>query len=278
MHPRSHPLCLEFLTAVDLDAPAFISLAARHGFQRASLLVNPMPPYQDFHLLGDTTERRETRRRCADLGVTVDMIEAFNIQADTDATSFIPAMESGQVLGNDIINLLPRDEDEGRIEACFARACALADTFGFRVVTEISRRATLKTLPQAVQFFQRIGRPDVRILLDTLHFFRYGGTLEDVRTHRDWIGRVQLSDGPAQMPLADQLTEARQHRLIPGDGKLPLSALLAELPDGITIGVEVPNRDFSTDERVRRSREATLGLLSSSAAGENYRPGPPSPA
>jgi len=266
MHPRSHSLCLEFLTAVDLDAPSFITLAAKHGFQRVSLLVNPMLPYQDFHLLGDTASRRETRQRCNDLGVTVDMIEAFNIQADTDAASFIPAMESGKVLGNGIINLLPRDEDEARIEDCFARACKLADTFGFRVVTEISRRATLKTLQQAVRFFQRIGRPDVRILLDTLHFFRYGGTLEDVRAHRDWIGRVQLSDGPTQMPLADQLTEARQHRLIPGDGDLPLRGLLAELPAGITIGVEVPNRDFSTDERVRRSREATLALLPPSVA------------
>ncbi len=266
MHPRSHSLCLEFLTAVDLDAPSFITLAAKHGFQRVSLLVNPMLPYQDFHLLGDTASRRETRQRCNDLGVTVDMIEAFNIQADTDAASFIPAMESGKVLGNGIINLLPRDEDEARIEDCFARACELADTFGFRVVTEISRRATLKTLQQAVRFFQRIGRPDVRILLDTLHFFRYGGTLEDVRAHRDWIGRVQLSDGPTQMPLADQLTEARQHRLIPGDGDLPLRGLLAEVPAGITIGVEVPNRDFSTDERVRRSREATLALLPPSVA------------
>ena len=266
MHPRGHPLCLEFLTAVDLDAPSFITLAAKHGFQRVSLLVNPMPPYQDFDLLGDTAARRETRRRCDDLGVTVDMIEAFNIQADTVAASFIPAMESGKVLGNGIINLLPRDEDEARVEDCFARACELADTFGFRVVTEISRRATLKTLQQAVRFFQRIGRPDVRILLDTLHFFRYGGTLEDVRAHRDWIGRVQLSDGPADMPLADQLTEARQHRLVPGDGGLPLRSLLAELPAGISIGIEVPNRDFSTDERVRRSREATLALLSPGTA------------
>lgn len=266
MQPRSHPLCLEFLTAVDLDAPSFITLAAKHGFQRVSLLVNPMPPYQDFDLLGDTAARRETRQRCDDLGVTVDMIEAFNIQADTDATSFAPAMESGKVLGNGIINLLPRDEDEARVEDCFARACELADTFGFRVMTELSRRATLKTPSQAVRFFQRIGRPDVRILLDTLHFFRYCGTLEDVRAHRDWIGRVQLSDGPAEMPLADQLTEARQHRLIPGDGDLPLRSLLAEMPAGISIGIEVPNRDFSTDERVRRSREATLALLSPGAA------------
>jgi sugar phosphate isomerase/epimerase len=261
-HAPDQLLCLEFLTAVDLDAPSFVSLAAQHGFRRISLLVNPMsPPYQDFDLLGNSATRQETRRRCEDLGIAVDMIEAFNIQADTNPLSFVPALESGAVLGRPVVNLLPRDDDEARIADGFAGACALADRYGFPVMTEISRRATLKTLPQAVSFFKRIGRPDLRVVLDTLHFFRFGGTLDQVREYRDWIGRIQISDGPAEMPLADQLTEARQRRLIPGDGALPLRELLAALNPGLTIGIEVPNPDFTTDERVRRSREATLALM-----------------
>lgn len=265
---QEHLLCLEFLTAVDLDAPSFVSLAAGHGFRRVSLLVNPMsPPYQDFDLLGNSATRRETRRRCEDLGVAVDMIEAFNIQADTNPMSFVPALESGAVLGRPVINLLPRDEDEDRIADGFAGACLLADRYGFPVMTEISRRTTLKTLPQAVRFFQRIGRPDLRVVLDTLHFFRFGGTLDQVREYRDWIGRIQISDGPADMPQVDQLTEARQRRLIPGDGALPLRELLAAVKPGLVIGIEVPNPDFTTDERVRRSRAATLSLLPPGAAG-----------
>ncbi len=259
--PQAHPLCLEFLTAAELDAPAFVSLAAKHGFQRISLLVNPMPPYQDFDLLGDTAARRETRSRCEALGVSVDMIEAFNIEAGTDPRAFLPALESGASLGNRTINLLPRDDDEAQVRDCFAACCELADRFGFGVVTELSRRATLKTIPQAIRFFGSIGRPDVRVLLDTLHFFRYGGRVEDVREHCDWIGRIQLCDGPAEMPLEGQLAEARQHRLVPGDGELPLRELLAALPTGITIGIEVPNRDLSVDERIRRSRDATLKML-----------------
>lgn len=259
-HP-DFPLCLEFLTAVDLPAPDFVSLAARHDFRRISLLANPMPPYRDFDLLGDTVARRETRRRCNDLGIRLDMIEAFNIHADTDCASFRPALESGRYLGNDIINLLPRDESEDRVAEGFLRACEMADEFGYRVVTEISRRATLKTLPQAIAFFGRIGRPDVRVLLDTLHFFRFGGTVDIAREHRDWIGRLQLCDGPATMPDEEQLAEARQHRLVPGEGGLPLRELLAVIPSGITIGIEVPNRDYDTDERVRRSREGTIALL-----------------
>lgn len=265
-HP-DFPLCLEFLTAIDLSAPDFVALAARHGFRRISLLANPMPPYRDFELLGDTPVRRETRRRCDELGVAVDMIEAFNLHAGTEAASFEPAMETGRYLGNEIINLLPREASEERIEEGFTRACELADAHGFRVVTEISRRATLKTLPQAVAFFQRIGRPDVRVLLDTLHFFRFGGTVDIARTHRDWIGRIQICDGPATMPDEEQLTEARQHRRVPGEGRLPLRELLSVIPTGITIGVEVPNRDYGTEERVRRSREGTLCLLPSRKTG-----------
>jgi sugar phosphate isomerase/epimerase len=256
-----HPLCLEFLTAAELEAPAFVSLAAKHGFHRISLLVNPMPPYRDFDLLGDTAARRETRRRCIESGITVDMIEAFNIHADTDADSFLPAMESGAYLGNTTVNLLPRDDDEGRVADCFASACELADSFGFGIVTELSRRATLKTIPQAIGFFERIDRPDARILLDSLHFFRFGGKVEDIRTHRAWIGRVQLCDGPASMPLEQQLAEARQHRLVPGEGALPLREFLAALPPAIVIGVEVPNREIGVDERIRRSRDSTLKLL-----------------
>ena len=70
-------LALDFLTAIDLGPPELVSAAESTGCFWVSLLVAPVPILPDYGLLGDTPTRRETRRRCLDTGVAVDMIEAF---------------------------------------------------------------------------------------------------------------------------------------------------------------------------------------------------------
>ncbi len=80
------------------------------------------------------------------------------------------------------------------------------------------------------------------------------------------IARAQLSDGPAEMPPDRQFAEAIGDRLIPGEGALPLREFLAALPDGITVGLEVPmtslqEQGVGPDERVRRTVTATRALL-----------------
>jgi sugar phosphate isomerase/epimerase len=106
-----------------------------------------------------------------------------------------------------------------------------------------------------------------RLVVDVLHHVRVGGTAEQLRAIVDAevLGWVQLCDAPLAPPAdGDLLREARHGRLAPGAGALPLRALLAEVPDGTTISVEVQSDALlSVDphERARRLHDAAVSVL-----------------
>ena len=67
---------------------------------------------------------------------------------------------------------------------------------------------------------------------------------------------------PTRQPLAD---EAREGRLLPGQGELPLEALLVAMPPDALLACEVPlgarQAALSPQERARAVFTATTALL-----------------
>ncbi len=60
------------------------------------------------------------------------------------------------------------------------------------------------------------------------------------------------------------MAEARGNRLLPGEGALPLNAMLDALPQGLTIGVEAPTRELaalSLVEAAKRAGNATRAFF-----------------
>ena len=259
-------LSLEFLTVPEVDTPRHIELAAEYGCAFVGLLIQPMRPFPFFNLLGDTPQRRMVRRRCVDLGITVDVVDAFNLQPETDPESFRLAIESSAYLGANWINVLARDPDQSRLLDSFGGTCEIAREYGIKVSTEISRRFAHDTLPNTVAFLEKLGDPDARITVDSMHFFRNDGTIAQMKQHMDWIARVQICDGADGVPVDKQLEEARTRRLPPGDGVFPLQEFLDALPDDRVIGVELPNTAMSLEERVGRSVRQTRGMADRRAA------------
>jgi hypothetical protein len=88
-----YPLCLDFLTAIEASPPELAVLAADNGCQSISFMVHPVAGVPDFGMVGDTSMRRETRQRCADLGIGLDMVEGFLLNPETDIAVFGPALE-----------------------------------------------------------------------------------------------------------------------------------------------------------------------------------------
>jgi sugar phosphate isomerase/epimerase len=107
------------------------------------------------------------------------------------------------------------------------------------------------------------------ILVDTLHVIRSGGgaaTLAELDPKL--IGSVQLCDAPlAKAPELSITDEARTDRLPPGEGELPLHAMLDALPESIPLAVEVPLTrrypNLAPLERARRVCVATRTFLES---------------
>ncbi len=253
-------IALDFLTALEFDAVEFVEFAARHGIFKVGLMVQPFQAFRYFNLLGDTGTRRRLLRACRETGVAVDMVEPFFFDAAIDPQDLRPAFETGALLGAKWVNLIARDPDLSRMGDNFAEASALAAEYGMASLTEISKRGTLRKLADSVAFLKKSGNEHMRIELDSLHFFRLDGDIADIREYSDWIARAQICDGPATLSEEEQWPEARDHRLPPGDGAFDLQGFLGALPAGITVGIEVPNRDLSPDERVTRSL-AGIGKL-----------------
>jgi len=254
-------LCLDFLTAQEVPAPRLIELAAEYGCSHVGLMVHPMRPFPFYDLLRDTKARRETRNRCADLGIKVDVTDAFNIQAETDPEVFRQAMESSAYLGAEWINIIARDPDESRLLNTFGDTCEMAKEYGLKVLSEFSRRFAHDSLDTTVRFLKKLGNPDARVTFDTMHFFRNSGTIENMKQHLDWIGRVQLCDGAGDLPPEEQLMEARTRRLPPGEGIFPLQEVVTAMPRHVVIGVEVPNNTMTYQERIKRSVSRTRAMF-----------------
>jgi sugar phosphate isomerase/epimerase len=263
-----YPLCLDFLTAIEASPPELAALAADNGLNLIAIMGHPAAGVPDFGMASDTPMRRATRRRCRELGVTVDMIEGFLLTPDTDVPDFRAALESGAWLGARRANVLLRDPDNARLSDNLAAFCALADACGVEVVTEWSRRAPFAS-PAAAAAFLTAGGTGARLQFDSLHLFRAGFTAADVAALAPPIvGRAQLSDGPAEMPADRHLDEALGERLPPGDGQLPLGGFVRALPAGTVIGIEVPmtaarSRGLGPADRVARAVAGARSVLES---------------
>ena len=70
------------------------------------------------------------------------------------------------------------------------------------------------------------------------------------------VGYVQLADAPRALRFDTYMEEAMYERMVPGEGELPLADLLAEVPDGVVISIEIPIRSWAEQGIGARERTA----------------------
>jgi len=262
----THPLCLDFLTAVEASPPELAQLATDNGLGLIGIMVHPVAGVPDFGMASDTPMRRETRRRCGDLGVAIELIEGFLLTPETDVAAFRPSFESGAWLAARSVNVLMRDPDLARLADHLAACCELGREHGIAVGTEWSRRTPLKSPAEAAAFLGA-NAPGCQLQFDSLHVHRAGFSAADIAAlDPRIIGRGQFSDGPVEMPVEQQFAEALGERMIPGEGQLPLAAFARALPAGTVIGIEVPmtackDQGIGPAERVARAVAGTRAVL-----------------
>lgn len=210
-----------------------IELAARYGFPTLQI-----PP----DILLEHGNAAAIRRQLRDAGVQVRLIDAI--------TSGIPGMRTEPVhfrgremprhdaavclevataLEASLVNIshylgspVPLDQmAEGVANVC--RAAAIE---GVTIVLEFVPDSGIRTIDEAAQIALASGERNCKVHLDTWHLARSGGSAETVRQlSPGLIGAFQLSDrkepapGTAYVPMTG--------RLLPGEGELPLSEIVA---------------------------------------------------
>ena len=121
----------------------------------------------------------------------------------------------------------------GEATVAFAALCDRAADDGMRMAIEFFAWSPLCSLSDTWTIVRDADRANGGIILDTWHHARRGGTADDIAlvdAARIW--GVQIADAPTRPVLDDLAAECRHHRRWPGEGELPLDAIVQALRAG----------------------------------------------
>lgn len=264
-------LGLEMISVFALPPVAFVNLAADLGCAYIStslgqLHINPHG-YPHFSLLDDAALRREMVAAMRDRGVSISLGEGLAARENADIRDQAAALDIMAELGIKRINTVSLDPDLGRSLDQFAILAEMAAARGMETTTEFAPGLTVADLPTAIAAVRHVGRPDFRLLIDTMHFARTGATPVDLLAlDPDMIGYVQLADAPLKPRFESYMQEAMTERMVPGTGELPLHAILAAIPRDRVVALEIPllsqaEAGVGPLERLRPCVEAARKLL-----------------
>jgi len=98
----------------------------------------------------------------------------------------------------------------------------LAKTYGVMLMLEFAKTSRLaNSIQTALQIVREANHPNVRLMMDTFHFYAGVGKIEDLELLRDGeLAHLHFEDIPSEPPR-EQLN-SQQHRLFPGEGTAPL--------------------------------------------------------
>lgn len=265
-------LSVAHLTALDLPPIGLVRAAARAGFGAVGLrtrAATPGGPAYFTRIAG--RPHSALRATLREEGIRVSEIELVQLTPGFDPQDVLPMLESGADLGAAAVNVTGDDPDRARMAERLARVADLAQGFGMQVHVEFMRWRVVATLCDAVALVRASGASNAGLLVDALHLARSGGQPDDLPA--TMVHAVQLSDAPAERPAteADLILEARERRLPPGEGALPLLGLLRRIGGGIPISVEVPQLGLSPEARLDAAVRGAARVVG--AAFEGRAPG-----
>lgn len=146
-----------------------------------------------------------------------------------------------------------------------------------RVNLEFGLFTEVKTIGAARAIVAQLVGANKGLLVDTLHWFRSGGTADDIATlPREWLGYAQLCDAPAEPPdLTDMnaiIDDAINRRTAMGRGGLPIAAMTRALPAELPVAIEersetLRNAFPDLEQRAREVARTTRAWLDAHEGG-----------
>jgi sugar phosphate isomerase/epimerase len=266
---NARPLALGALTVLELSPDDMVSCAAEVGYDFVGMRILPATPTEiTWPTIGDTPLTRSIERRLADTGVRLLDIEIFRLLPETDVAAFVPALETGARLGATQVLVAGNDPDPARLADRFAALCDLGAPLDLTMNVEPMPWTEVKNVSQGLRLLAAAGSSNAGLLIDPIHFDRGGDVPANIAAiPRQCLRYMQLCDAPAEWPRDTEtlIFQARNERLMPGDGGLDLKGILRAMPGDIPIALEVPMRTLAQTvgavERVKRMRAKTGALL-----------------
>jgi len=222
----------------------------------------------------DMARARELGKQVNDSPLYALDIDVIRIQPGPANPGHLRFIDCAAEIGVRHILAVSQDPNIERTTEKFADLCQHAAGAGLGIVFEFLMITDYKTLDDAFAVVNGAGQPNGKILIDTLHLARAGHAARDItRFDASMFPYLQLSDGPAEVDLDnfDALVfDAREGRLPPGEGELPLGAMLRVVDHRLPISIEVRSTEYNrrfpdAAERAQRIGAATRGFLESLA-------------
>jgi sugar phosphate isomerase/epimerase len=264
-------LSTEFISVFGLPPVEFVHLAADLGCRYISTALRARRleslGYPEFSLKDDVRLRQNLLAAMADRGIGISLGEGMVIKARSDASDLAGDLDVMAELGAAQVNTLSFDPDRNRTFDQLATLTEMAAERGIGTTIEMAPGLTIGDLSTVMAALEHVGRPDLRLTVDTMHWARTGyGAAELRQLEPEKIGYVQLSDTTLKPRMKSYMEEAIYERMAPGDGELPLAEILGAAPRDVVVGLEIPMRGLAESgvgpmERLRPCVAAARELL-----------------
>jgi len=231
-----NPIVLAPTSLARAEPLEFIDAAAKAGYDGVGLrlFASPGVGYPVFHeVAGNAKLRVDVKSALKDSGLKVYDVLSYYMQPEMDFDAMLPSLELAAELGADYALAIGDDPDWGRQVQNFATFCDHAAQYGLTASLEapVTQRH-VNTMEKAVALVTESGRQNAVICIDPYHYFRVGNTPQQLY---GWDKRLfpytQLDDG-------NDTEKPPRGRTGPGEGKVPLDAMLDALPPELPLSVE----------------------------------------
>lgn len=210
-----------------------IRLAKEAGFNSLEVFY---PKFIRYLENGGTIEA--LKKKISDAGLTVSFLSALDhIERFEKEDRKMLLAEAEKItqeavaLGTDTVMILPRTgidhlSDEEIMDIMTDNIAAIAsigERYGIRYMIELPAFTKFRTLKQAHEVIERVGKKNVGVVVDFWHFYAAGCTPEDVsRMNKDHIFGVHFCDGRVPHNADDTWDETILRSCMPGEGEIDL--------------------------------------------------------
>lgn len=230
------PICLDTATIRPASLDEKVEIAAEAGYDAIEPWDRELAAYEE-----DGGDLEALGARIKEMGLFVpSVIGLWNAlpPGDDDFEESLEGtrnrMRMAKAIGSEHIQTIPNTVGEGyevkQIAKRYRQIIEIGqEEFGIHPALVFVKFFPLKTMGQAMAVALDANHPDALIIPDTFHMYISEGGFEGLKLMRgETIAIFQFADAPDTKPPADL---ADQDRVFPGDGILPLPAILRDLYD-----------------------------------------------
>jgi sugar phosphate isomerase/epimerase len=221
-----------------------IEVAARAGYQYVSLRPIAVQANEPKYPLGNDRDLfLQVRAKLKHTGVKLLDIELARVVASVSPKSYQSAFEAAAELGGLHVLSSVWTPDLSYATDFIGEMCDMAKPLGLTIQLEFMPFAEVKTLQETAAMLTAVGRDNIGICIDALHFDRSGAVPTDLDQYpQSWFHLAQLCDATGNKPFTREqlVATARTDRLFPGDGIIDIAGIVRHLPP-VPFSLEIPN-------------------------------------